>query len=88
MFRLCPNLLEVQTFRCSGTHGSIFACIYLFNLNLKIFAGTRSYKQHRCIFSVIENTITKIRFNDESYVNVRYEKSDTVKVIAAPHLNM
>jgi hypothetical protein len=36
---ICPNLLEVQTFRCSEMqmHGSIFGCIYLFQLKFGNF---------------------------------------------------
>jgi hypothetical protein len=38
-----------------------------FNLNLEFFAETRpNRQQYVCPFSVIENTIMKVRFNDDS----------------------
>jgi hypothetical protein len=49
----------------------IFLVAYTcFNLNLEIFAEKLGQTRNSavCPFSVIENTIAKVRFNDESFM--------------------
>jgi hypothetical protein len=56
----------MQPFSCSGLLGDILGC----NLNLEIFAEKLGQTRNSavCPFSVIENTIAKVRFNDESFM--------------------
>jgi hypothetical protein len=58
--------MSTDTLECMEVFLVAYTC---FNLNLEIFAETGQTGNNAvCPFSVVENTIAKVRFSDESFM--------------------
>jgi hypothetical protein len=75
IFTTLRTIIDQQLFRSMSIDAleciEVFSVAYTcFNLNLEMFAETQGHTGNIavCPFSVIENTITKLRFDDESFM--------------------